>query len=108
VISLNEKLPEMTDMLRTSLRGDIELLIQFQGTVWPIEADLAEFELALLNIAVNARDAMPNGGALTIAARNVNLSHVPGTELTGCSSSGNLRLIRCFEKRGSGSSVVKD
>ena len=61
----------MAEMLRASLRGNIEMRIDVEPTVWPIEVDIAELEIALLNIAVNARDAMPQGGTLTIDVRNV-------------------------------------
>ena len=58
-------------MLNSSLRGNITLAIELPDDLWPVEADVAEFELALVNIAVNARDAMPDGGTFTISARNV-------------------------------------
>ena len=51
-------------MLNSSLRGNITLVIDLPDDLWPVEADIAEFELALVNIAVNARDAMPDGGTL--------------------------------------------
>src|SRR5215475_5199316 len=41
--------------------------------IWPVEVDIAELELALVNIAVNARDAMPGGGSITLSVRNVTL-----------------------------------
>ena len=45
----------------------------FADGLWPTEVDLSELELALVNIAVNARDAMPDGGQVTLSARNVTL-----------------------------------
>jgi PAS domain S-box-containing protein len=70
VIDLREWLPGTLEMLRPSLRGDIRIVTQVGADVWPIEVDPNEFELALINIAVNARDAMPHGGTLTITATN--------------------------------------
>jgi PAS domain S-box-containing protein len=70
IIDLRAELPRMAEMLRASLRGDIEMLIEVADPLWPIEADVAELEMALLNIAVNARDAMPQGGTFTIEVRN--------------------------------------
>ena len=61
-------------MLRASLRGDIQMRIDFADDIWPIEVDLAELEMALLNIAVNARDAMPQGGTFDIDVRNAGTS----------------------------------
>jgi two-component system NtrC family sensor kinase len=45
--------------------------VDIPDDIWPVEADVAELELALVNIAVNARDAMPHGGSFTVSARNV-------------------------------------
>ena len=70
IIDLRSEMPRMAEMLRASLRGNIQMRIEVAEQVWPIEVDLAELEMALLNIAVNARDAMPQGGAFTIDVRN--------------------------------------
>ena len=70
VIDLRTEMPRMTEMLRASLRGDIQMQIEVAEYVWPIEVDVAELEMALLNIAVNARDAMPQGGMFAIDVRN--------------------------------------
>jgi CheY-like chemotaxis protein len=51
--------------------------------LWPAEVDAGEFELALVNIAVNARDAMPNGGTLCLSANNVTLDGNGVVPLTG-------------------------
>jgi two-component system NtrC family sensor kinase len=60
-------------MLVGSLRGNIEFKCDIPFDTWPVEVDIAELELALVNIAVNARDAMPGGGIITLSARNVTL-----------------------------------
>ena len=70
VVDLRSEVPRMEEMLRASLRGDIETRIDVARDLWPIEVDLAELEMALLNIAVNARDAMPHGGVFSIDVRN--------------------------------------
>ena len=70
-IDLTQRVNEMRPMLNSSLRGNINLVIELPDDLWPVEADIAEFELAMVNIAVNARDAMPDGGTFTISARNV-------------------------------------
>jgi PAS domain S-box-containing protein len=74
VIDLSERLPRLREMLAGSLRGDIEFVFDVPATIWPVEVDAGELELALLNIAVNARDAMPNGGRFTVSAENVTLA----------------------------------
>src|SRR5256886_15472226 len=65
-------------MLVGSLRGNVELKCDIPDDVWPVEVDIAELELALVNIAVNARDAMPGGGSITLSARNVTLNKGDG------------------------------
>jgi two-component system NtrC family sensor kinase len=71
VIDLTARLPELKDMLSRSLRGDIEIRVLVPKRPCLVKADPSELELALLNLAVNARDAMPSGGTLTIAAKAV-------------------------------------
>jgi signal transduction histidine kinase len=73
VIDLNDEMPKMLDLLRRSLRADIEIRLDMTPSVWPIEVDQNEFELALINIAANARDAMRRGGVLNIAIANETL-----------------------------------
>jgi CheY-like chemotaxis protein len=73
VVNLRERIEGMRPMLGSSLRGNIELVAEIADDIWPVEVDLAELELAVLNIAVNARDAMPEGGRFQISARNVAL-----------------------------------
>ncbi|MFZ5783480.1 MAG: ATP-binding protein [Pseudomonadota bacterium] len=71
VVDLGQRLPALQDILRSSLRGDITIDIQLAPGLWPVTVDNSEFELALLNLAVNARDAMTSGGRLAIDAKNV-------------------------------------
>jgi two-component system, NtrC family, sensor kinase len=77
VIDLSQRIPQFRDLLNPSLRGDIELVIEVPRTPCPVKVDPAEFELAILNVAVNARDAMPSGGRLSIRVRAVALEHGP-------------------------------
>jgi PAS domain S-box-containing protein len=71
VIDLNACISNMRPMIESSLRGNIVCEENSDPTVWPVKVDLAELELAIVNIAVNARDAMPNGGTFRISIRNV-------------------------------------
>ncbi len=73
VISLRQRLAAFRDLLASSARGDIELVIEIGRNVWPVAVDVHELELALINLVVNARDAMPEGGMITIGAKNVHL-----------------------------------
>ena len=69
-IELQTLIPDMVDFLRQSVGPSIEIVVDIADDVAPIIIDANQFELALMNLAVNARDAMPKGGLLTIAARN--------------------------------------
>jgi CheY-like chemotaxis protein len=71
VIDLNASVKNMRTMIESSLRGNIVYDENVGDDVWPVKVDLAELELAIVNIAVNARDAMPNGGTFSLSANNV-------------------------------------
>lgn len=70
VIALEDRLNAMASLVRTAIRSGVELSCTVAPGTWPIEVDVGEFELAILNLAVNANDAMPNGGKLVIRAGN--------------------------------------
>jgi CheY-like chemotaxis protein len=70
-VDLRQRTREIADMLSRSLRTDIEVTVDMPEQLWPVAIDPAEFELALLNVGVNARDAMPEGGRFRVAANNV-------------------------------------
>ena len=72
-LDVNRILSGISDFLRQALGETISLEIVGSGGVWPVRADRAELETAILNLAVNARDAMPDGGKLTIEASNSHL-----------------------------------
>lgn len=70
VVSLQERLPALGDMLRTAVGSKITCVVSVAPDTSPVEVDVAEMELALLNLAVNAKDASPAGGVVRITARN--------------------------------------
>lgn len=67
---LQDRLPSVRDLLQPVLGSQIELTLDVAPDTQPILIDSAEFELALINLAINARDAMPGGGRFRISARN--------------------------------------
>ncbi len=67
-IDLKAFLDDVTTLIRPSLRSNIELIIEMSDQLWNVEADAGALELALLNLAFNARDAMKDGGTLKISA----------------------------------------
>jgi CheY-like chemotaxis protein len=76
-IDLKQFFSDVTTLVRPSLRSDIEVVTEISDQLWPIDADAGALELALLNLAFNARDAMSSGGTLKISAHNVVLNGKP-------------------------------
>jgi nitrogen-specific signal transduction histidine kinase len=70
---INRLVSGVTDMIRRTLSEDITIETVLAGGVWPVEIDSHQLESALLNLAVNSRDAMPEGGTLTIETANTNV-----------------------------------
>ncbi len=71
VVNLNRVLDGLERMLRRLIGEDIELTMRPSADLWPIEIDPTRIEQVVINLAVNARDAMPDGGKLTIETANV-------------------------------------
>jgi PAS domain S-box-containing protein len=74
VINPADAINAIRDVLAGSMHVNIQFQIDVPRSTWPISVDKSELELALVNLAVNARDAMPDGGRLTIAAVNVHVA----------------------------------
>jgi signal transduction histidine kinase len=74
VMDVNERLVVMTELLDRALGERVAIRTDLKPGLCPIEADPAQLESAILNVAVNARDAMPDGGTLTIATREAALA----------------------------------
>ena len=70
MLDLNQVVESTGQLLRRSLGEQIELIVSADPSLWRVEADRGQLEQVLLNLALNARDAMPDGGRLTIATSN--------------------------------------
>ena len=70
-LNLNEQVMGMVDLLRRTLGEDVDLNARLAPRLWTVRADPSEVENAVLNLAINARDAMPKGGRLVIETANV-------------------------------------
>jgi two-component system NtrC family sensor kinase len=73
VVDLTQRLPVIRELLMRSLQAGIEITVDVPGGICAVRIDPGEFELAILNLAVNAKDAMPGGGSLSIRAKPVTL-----------------------------------
>jgi signal transduction histidine kinase len=113
VISLNDLIVEMDKLLRRLIREDIELVTLLASDLWQVKVDPGQIEQVLVNLVINARDAMLNGGQLTIETRNVvlddayvrsHISIIPGSYVmlavsdtgVGMSSQVQTRLFEPF------------
>ena len=111
VIDLNRVIGELSDLLQGAIGAHIELEMKLASELWQVNLDPTQFEHALVNLVVNARDAMESGGRLTIETRNVEIDRLfaaqaPGTpalpwvvvtvEDTGCGMDAET-LARAFE-----------
>jgi len=70
VISLNQVVPGVEEMLKRLVREDIAVELMLCERPWMVEIDRSQFEQVIMNLAVNARDAMPEGGKLTVETAN--------------------------------------
>ena len=104
-IDIASHLKGMREMLDGSLGGHIHIEMKFGDEVWPVEIDAGEMELAVLNLCLNARDAVAGGGTVIIAAENVVIEEERGSQKqcvklsvtdTGCGMPPDV-LSRAFE-----------
>jgi PAS domain S-box-containing protein len=70
LLRIDECLDSVASNLLSSLRGNIRIVREIASNLWPVEVDANQLQLAILNICLNARDAMPNGGTIVLRARN--------------------------------------
>src|SRR5258706_1927370 len=83
VIDLKDRVTEFKELLASSVGGAAILKIDVADDTWPVEVDVAEFELAIVNLVMNARDAMEQGGTVTLGAANVHLNGTGNAALSG-------------------------
>ncbi|MBB4371606.1 PAS domain S-box-containing protein [Bradyrhizobium sp. cir1] len=77
VIDLAERISAIRAVLDAGVGSSVRLTFEIAPKIWPVRTDASELETALLNLVINARDAMPDGGTVTINARNVVLDEPP-------------------------------
>ncbi|KQQ86592.1 response regulator [Massilia sp. Leaf139] len=77
-VDVCEQLRSAVQLMKGSLRGDVAVEVHCDEGVWPVTVEPLQFDVALLNLAMNARDAMPGGGLLRLEARNVEIDGTDG------------------------------
>jgi two-component system cell cycle sensor histidine kinase/response regulator CckA len=92
VVDLNDIIGKMDRMLRRLIGEDVELLTVPASELGRVKADPGQLAQVIMNLAVNARDAMPQGGKLTIATANVAADGSPAMDGTGSSSGCQVML----------------
>jgi len=98
----NQLVRSIEDLLRRSMGERVELSTDLQADLWLVNTDANQLENAILNLAINARDAMPEGGQLTISTRNEVVER-PLRDAAGELRAGEYALI-CVEDSGTGMS----
>jgi PAS domain S-box-containing protein len=92
VLDLNESVTEAGQLLRRTLGEHIELVIAPEPALWRVKADRGQLEQVLVNLAVNARDAMPGGGRLTVDTGNTEVDETFATGRPGLTPGRYARL----------------
>jgi two-component system cell cycle sensor histidine kinase/response regulator CckA len=83
VLNLGDTLSDLSLLLKRLLGERVELDLKHGRDLWPVKADVNQFEQVIVNLAVNARDAMPEGGRLTIRTANVAADEAARMNLSG-------------------------
>ncbi|MCF5704232.1 PAS domain S-box protein [Pseudomonas syringae] len=78
-LNVNELIHSLEDLIRRTKGDPIELKLRLADDLWPVSTDVSQLENALLNLVINARDAMPDGGELLIETANV---YLDGSDIT--------------------------
>jgi two-component system cell cycle sensor histidine kinase/response regulator CckA len=92
VVSLGEVVSGMVPMLRRTLGEDVQLVTRVDPAAGWVEADTHQFEQVIMNLALNARDAMPSGGRLTLKVADVELSERFCRSHPGATPGSHVRL----------------
>jgi signal transduction histidine kinase len=105
IVDVPKLIGGMIEMLRSSIGPTVEIATQFESAMAPVRVDPNQLELAVLNLALNARDAMPIGGRLTITARQERIdadnphSLAPGSYVCVCVTDSGIGMDEQTAKR---------
>jgi two-component system cell cycle sensor histidine kinase/response regulator CckA len=92
VLNLNDRLYDLSMLLKRLLGERVELDLTHGRDLWFVKADVNQFEQVIVNLAVNARDAMPNGGKLTIRTANVSAADAARLNVSGMPAADYVKI----------------
>ena len=93
VLSVTDVLADLRMLLTRLVGGDVKMNIEHARELWPVKVDLGQFEQVIVNLCVNARDAMPGGGTLTIRTANLDADALSAMEYRGLQRDQDYVLI---------------
>ena len=99
-IDLGELLEQMSELLNGALGRAVQVKVDIQSDLWSVFADVGNLQAAILNLAVNARDAMAGGGALSIQLRNRSLGAAQLADQPGVAAGAYVELSVIDEGEG--------
>ncbi len=91
-LAITAVVQDVDAMLRRVIGEDVELITRLPDALWPVRADCSQIEQSLMNLSINARDAMPDGGQLVIEARNLALDEAYARHHVGTSAGAHVLL----------------
>jgi len=106
IINLNDRVPDISKMLQQTLGEGIRVSTALADGLWFTRVDAVQLEDALINLAINARDAMPKGGDLTIRTANVHLDERYASQHPGAAAGDYVMLSVTDTGRGMSPEVV--